>query len=61
MLSGPRRRAAKGRFEWKVTAVFCRSRQVLSAASICGRVRGVRFGGAGADGAGFLVGGEKGM
>jgi hypothetical protein len=61
VFSGLSRRAAKGRFEWKVTAVFCRSRQVLSAASICGCVRGVRFGGAGADGAGFWVGGEKGM
>lgn len=61
MLSGPRRRAAKGRFAWSVTAVVCSSRHVFIAALIWGCVRGVRVGVEEVVLVGFVGGGEKGM
>lgn len=42
VLSGPRRRAAKGRFSCRVVAVDCNSKHVLIAASIWALVNGFR-------------------
>ena len=47
VLSGPRRRAAKGRLEWRFTPVFWSSRTVWSAASSWDWERGVRVGAGG--------------
>lgn len=44
VLSGASRRAAKGLFSWSCVAVFCSSRQVFSAASVCSGVNDFREG-----------------
>ena len=49
-LSGASRRAAKGLFWWSAVAVFCSSKQVSNAVSICNGVKGSTL----VDGAGAL-------